>query len=611
MADTTTTAGKPARTKPPAHPQEVILAAGLPGPVARLITDIVKRSRLWRSEQADVARELVAHFADGLEAARPPDELVRNFGSPSTAAKLIRRAKKRNRPLWWQIGLRLRQAFLIFIAFIVLSYAVLALRFYTGSPNVARNYLAEMNAPILAIPEDQRAEPIYLSAIDIVRNEPKSPDDGRTNLTSVASNPTDEHWPVLVAYIKANEHHLTTIRRAAAKPTLGHVAGYQWDSPWQTNPGPPEHRPEVTSDNEPMLMVLLPHLGPLRMMARMLVADTYLALEARDGDRAAANLIAAIAIADHAREFPTLISDLVSIAILDNTTSALLRAVADGSAAAISDADLARLAHRLAAFPADGDSLIRIGSERIFWNDAMQRLYTDDGAGNGRITARGLRQFELDDLFDTSTSSSLAGPLATVLIANRRDMTAKYNDLMGRMEATARTPLWQQAGASLDIEIEQIRSNYYNRQRYFPLYIMMPALSRSTINAELTRQRLNATLVVIAAELYKRRTGAYPDTLNQLVPAFLPAIPLDRFDGQPLRYARTADGRFKLWSVGSDLDDDSGAEPTWRPHQQFHSSDRPPPADRWHGHDRINAVRASGDWGNIPDGDWILFPPQH
>jgi len=615
MADvTTTTTRKPAPAKRPTHPQQVILTAGLPGAIAALITDITKRTRLWRSEQTDVARELVAHFADGLEARRTPDELIRHFGSPATAARLIRRAKKRNRPLWWQIGLRLRQAFLILIAFMVLSYAVLALRFYTGSPTIARNYLAELNAPIRAIPEAQRAEPIYLSALDIVRNEPNSPDDSRTNLTAVAGNPADEHWPVLAAYIQANQHHLATIRRAAALPALGHVAGYQWDSAWQINPGPPEHHPVATSDNEPLMMVLLPHLGPLRRMAMYLHADTYLALEAKDGARAAANLDAMIGMADHAREFPTLIGDLVSMAIINLAASSLTSAIADGAAASISDADLARLAHRFAAFPSDGDSLIRIGSERTFWNDSMQRLYTDDGAGNGRITASGLRQLTeslsfADDPLEPSNPFSIFGPVSSAVIADRRSMTDKYNDLMSRMEAMARTPLWQQTGGSPDAELDRQTKGFLQRQRYLPIYLLMPALSRAATNAQEMRQRLNAALVITAAELYKRRTGAYPDTLNRLVPTFLPAVPLDRFDGQPLRYARSSDGRFKLWSVGSDLDDDGGAEPSWRPNQATRG--KPPTANRWRGLDHVNAARASGEWGEIPDGDWILFPPQN
>ena len=50
--------------------------------------------------------------------------------------------------------------------------------------------------------------------------------------------------------------------------------------------------------------------------------------------------------------------------------------------------------------------------------------------------------------------------------------------------------------------------------------------------------------------------GRLPDNLNELVPEFLPSIPLDDFDGKPLRYSRE---RRLIWSVGRDLIDSSGS----------------------------------------------------
>ncbi len=47
-----------------------------------------------------------------------------------------------------------------------------------------------------------------------------------------------------------------------------------------------------------------------------------------------------------------------------------------------------------------------------------------------------------------------------------------------------------------------------------------------------------------------------PVALAELVPRFLDRVPIDPISGSPLRYARAADGTFKLYSVGLDgLDD--------------------------------------------------------
>ena len=54
------------------------------------------------------------------------------------------------------------------------------------------------------------------------------------------------------------------------------------------------------------------------------------------------------------------------------------------------------------------------------------------------------------------------------------------------------------------------------------------------------------------------------------MPAFLPALPLDPFDGEPLRYKRMPDG-IVIYSVGVDGKDDGGRI-LWTPGQ-------PPPSD--------------------------------
>jgi hypothetical protein len=47
--------------------------------------------------------------------------------------------------------------------------------------------------------------------------------------------------------------------------------------------------------------------------------------------------------------------------------------------------------------------------------------------------------------------------------------------------------------------------------------------------------------------------GQLPDSLEALVPDYLPELPVDPYDGKPLRYDKE-----RLWSVGSDLKDDGG-----------------------------------------------------
>ncbi|MES2572706.1 MAG: hypothetical protein V4710_21970, partial [Verrucomicrobiota bacterium] len=57
------------------------------------------------------------------------------------------------------------------------------------------------------------------------------------------------------------------------------------------------------------------------------------------------------------------------------------------------------------------------------------------------------------------------------------------------------------------------------------------------------------TQIACALERFRLAKNAYPLRLEALVPEFLHAIPLDVIDGAPMRYHRTANGSFELWSI--------------------------------------------------------------
>jgi hypothetical protein len=63
----------------------------------------------------------------------------------------------------------------------------------------------------------------------------------------------------------------------------------------------------------------------------------------------------------------------------------------------------------------------------------------------------------------------------------------------------------------------------------------------------------------VAVERYRLAHGRLPENLAELVPAQLETVPLDPFDGRPLRYKRLSPG-YVVYSVGSDRVDDGGVE---------------------------------------------------
>jgi hypothetical protein len=78
---------------------------------------------------------------------------------------------------------------------------------------------------------------------------------------------------------------------------------------------------------------------------------------------------------------------------------------------------------------------------------------------------------------------------------------------------------------------------------------------RKTIRMEVARRVI---VVAIALKQFQVRHGHLPETLNELTPGLLATIPIDPYDGKPLRYHPNADGTYLLYCVGEDGVDDGG-----------------------------------------------------
>ncbi len=59
----------------------------------------------------------------------------------------------------------------------------------------------------------------------------------------------------------------------------------------------------------------------------------------------------------------------------------------------------------------------------------------------------------------------------------------------------------------------------------------------------------------VAVEIFRRDHGRWPNTLSELVPTYLPAVPIDPFTDQPVRMELLNDG-LVVYSVGTDGEDD-------------------------------------------------------
>jgi hypothetical protein len=85
-----------------------------------------------------------------------------------------------------------------------------------------------------------------------------------------------------------------------------------------------------------------------------------------------------------------------------------------------------------------------------------------------------------------------------------------------------------------------------------------PSLLGIPQRASVPQVVLDEAATACALERYRLANGEVPDNLQALVPRFMAQLPADIFSGGPLKYRRTADGSFVLYSVGWNERDDGG-----------------------------------------------------
>ena len=621
-----------------------IRAADLPRPAADLVRRVVKRTRLWKLERADVAAELAAHFADGLAAGESVESLIKSFGDERAASKLIRRAKRRNRPLAWKVLRIIGWA----VAAFGLYYGLLFARYYAGRPVVSVDYVAALNAPIKAVPEEDRAWPLYRAAmLEIGYPAPRDAkwSDGPWSLWD--QRPGDPKWPALLAWLDAHRDTLATVRRAAAKPSLGFILGEGGSADDPALYG--KHMSSTAGYDAPanlldgtVFTVLVPYVNNLSNLATLLKADAAAARSAGDGSRFAADLDAMLGLADQLAARPLIITRLTSIRTRADALQLINETLADepvpplsqpmqrparrlaaplagrgdgetrpASGAAkrqvatlrtplLTDAQLRDFAHRLAG-PQVAADLLGVDDERVSFADAVQRIYTDGGSGGGHVTADGTKVLKLleamvgpasdagADWSNPVDRGAVAAALRPLVAASRDDLIAAHDRWLDAVEAQLRRPLRDAGGDQPGAVLAPLRASAASQAEYAPLLVLTRSFRATQAVAERYLGRRDGTLVGLALELHRRRHGAYPASLDELTPGVLPSIPADRIAGGPVRY-RLTNGRPVVYSVGADRDDDGGRAAVAR--------GKP---EGW----------AAAMWGvapaDAPDGDWVLY----
>jgi hypothetical protein len=94
----------------------------------------------------------------------------------------------------------------------------------------------------------------------------------------------------------------------------------------------------------------------------------------------------------------------------------------------------------------------------------------------------------------------------------------------------------------------------------FNLYerLVLPSLAKAATRFAYGQASVDLARTAMALERCRLARGAFPESLDALAPQFIAKIPRDVIGGQPLKYRRTPEGAFVLYSVGWNEKDDGG-----------------------------------------------------
>jgi len=105
----------------------------------------------------------------------------------------------------------------------------------------------------------------------------------------------------------------------------------------------------------------------------------------------------------------------------------------------------------------------------------------------------------------------------------------------------------------------------------FPYYADVQVMVSARAGMLIQRTRIEAALTLLAIYEYHRDTQSYPKQLGDLVPTYLPRLPIDYADGETLRY-RSDGSTFVLLSVGLDGKEDGPRGPGPSPYYMARDS---------------------------------------
>ena len=498
----------------------------LPACAAEFIRLVVKKMRYRKKVRRDVQAELITHFEDELKDCKTDSErdqkarqLIAGFGDVKLLAILLRRAKKRCRPMWRKAVVRSFQVVGVIILYILICFAPLV-----GRPKISVNYVDWLNDKAKAGREElENAYPYYKKAVEAYV---EMPDGFYWNRLKWPDDLNDVDIRIFLKGINDNKKALDFLIEGNKRP-------HYW---------PVYSATEDELSRGIIDAVLIKHFSEYRSLVFALGWRSLYKAYKGDIDSAFDDCVSFVRFGSRQQGKGLFYEQTAGVAFGAYAHNVIWTIIEKVDVPADT---LKNLQEQLQAEYARYHSLINLEMEKVFSYDYIQRSFTDDGKGGGRMLARGAHLAVGDWKTGLWRFVSLSYP-------DRREMTAKVDQYFELFAGLLDVTPWQLHQKGGPGEWDEIARN--------SLWLKVTASAYGRAGEISWRMKTDRTalLTVLALQRYEKDNGEYPENLHALVESgYLEKLPMDPYSDGPLVYKKT-DKSFILYSYGENLSDDGG-----------------------------------------------------
>jgi hypothetical protein len=312
----------------------------------------------------------------------------------------------------------------------------------------------------------------------------------------------------------------------------------------------PYSRFPLNYDEEDPGVILLPHLAMLKRSGQVLQLRAIAELQNGQSEKALADVKLNLRLADSVRTEPFVFTHLVRIAIVDIALQPVYEGLAEHK---WSDAQLSELDAELSKpdFLAVSKSVQK--SDMFFSAEEVDYLRRH------RDYASVFSQMDLNYphnyRFEFAVYRFMPGGWFYQSALKNGRMLLNYSAAINEDAKTISPALTRQAdlatrnAVSFFDPLDSFKKMFGEEFSFMGNFLEKIAASQTSLDLART---------AVALERYRLAHGEFPESLDALAPQFMEKIPHDIINGQPLKYRRTDDGQFILYSVGWNETDDGG-----------------------------------------------------